>query len=289
MNIEEHIDAMFAGYADNASMKDFREELCANLTEKIESLKNRGLDEDAAMKKALGELGDISVIADELSQKKRREVFEIMYMNTRNYMSSRRVLLFVLCGAVLGFAVIASVLGWMYSKEAGAAAGSLMVFGIPPACGLIFLSLTQETAGKEAMSWKRALMYSADAAVFLFGTAVFWMTYLNGPNGLADAVAVLIPFVLPSAAFGAFLVLTETDRSKPWVTALRKEALERENELFESLSQERRFELLSGALWIAAAAGFVLLTMTLGIKFSWLSAVAAVVCQMLLVSAFIKK
>jgi hypothetical protein len=95
--------------------------------------------------------------------------------------------------------------------------------------------------------------------------------------------------VLPSIAFGVFLVLTEKDRSKPWIIALRNEAIRRESERFANPAQEERFGLLSGALWISAAAVFVLLTMTIGIKFSWLVFVAAVVGEMIVLSAFSAK
>jgi hypothetical protein len=103
-----------------------------------------------------------------------------------------------------------------------------------------------------------------------------------------EAVASLIPFALPGAAFGAFLILTEKDRSKPWVRARRAEYMELERERFGNPAEEERFGLFSGALWFAAIAAFVLLTILFGFKFSWLAFAAALVGQMLVLARFTK-
>jgi hypothetical protein len=289
MNTKERVDALFTNYEESAPLRDFKEELKSNLDDRIKSLVRKGLDEKAAFEKAMSELGDVSVIADEISLKKRQEVFENMYMKTRNYMTKKRIALFVLCGAMLGFGVVTSLLSWFYSGDINAPLGVLLIFGAIPVLGFIFLGLTQETAAHEAMSWQRAALYLVASGMFLFGVIVFMMIYFSNGAGLPEAIATLIPFVLPSVAFGVFLVLSEKDRSKPWIIALRNEAVRRESERFVNPAQEERFGLLSGALWISAAAAFVLLTMTMGIKFSWLVFVAAVVGEMIMLSAFSAK
>ncbi|MDR1961122.1 MAG: permease prefix domain 1-containing protein [Gracilibacteraceae bacterium] len=106
--------------------------------------------------------------------------------------------------------------------------------------------------------------------------------------GFTAAITVMMSFVLPSAALFIFLMLTEKDRSKPWVVALREKEMRNEQERFASVKEQERFGLFSGAIWIMAIAIFVLLTIILGIKFSWLAIVAALVGQMLLQAAFSK-
>ncbi|MDR3289315.1 MAG: permease prefix domain 1-containing protein [Peptococcaceae bacterium] len=291
MNTQQHIDGLFSAYEETAALLDFKEELKSNLDDRIGSLMKKGLTETAAFAKAIEELGNISVLADEISQKKRQEVFEHMYMKVSHYMTPKRVALYVLCGLVLGFGVVAALLSWFYSGDINSPLGTLLVFGTLALAGFLFLGLTQETAANEAMSWKRALWYTAAFAVFLFGLIVFVMTYFyfsagSDPRRLPEAVATLIPFILPSLALGAFLLLTEKDRSKPWVVAQRNEFRQRELERFANPVQAERFGLVCGALWIAALAAFILLTITVGIKFSWLAFAAAIVAQLLVQANF---
>jgi hypothetical protein len=291
MNTRQHIDALFSGFEETAALLDFKEELESNLSDRIGSLKKKGLDEEAAFDKAIEELGDVSALADELSLKKKQEVFSDVYMKTRSYVGPWRMALYVLCGAVLLFGVISAMIVWFFSDSIEASLGTLLIFGGTGALGFVFLGLTQETAAREAMPWKRALWYVAAVGVFLFGIFVFAMTYFQARLGLPHAMGTLICFVLPSLTLGAFLVLTEKDRSKPWVQELRKKVLEWHMNRFThfSLAQQERFGLLSGALWISAVALFILSSITVGMKFSWLALVAALVGQMLLLSFFIKE
>lgn len=288
MDMKQYIDDLFSGYEETESLADFKLEIRSNMDDRVKSLMKKGLDEKAAFDKAISELGDVSALADELSLKKRQEVFSEMYMKTRSYIKPGRMALYVLCGAVLGFGIISAFLAWSFSGDINALLGTVLVFSEAALLGFVFLGLTQETASREAMSWKRALWYVAVSGVFLFGVIVFVMTYFIDGLGLPYAIATLIPFALPSLALGIFLILTEKDRSKPWVVDLRKKAMEREMERFASPAQAERFGLVTGALWIAAIAGFILLTLTVGIKFSWLAIVAALIGQMLVLAMFTK-
>ncbi len=288
MNTKQHIDLLFSSYEETDALTDFKEELESNLNDRINSLRKKGLNEQAAFDKAIGELGDVSALADELSLKKRQEVFSDMYMKTRSYIKPWRMALYVLCGAVFGFGLITGITAWLFSNDIHAFLGTLLLFGEAAILGFVFLGLTQETAVREAMPWKRALWYVGTSGVFLFGIVVFVLTYFANGAGLPQAIATLIPFVLPSLALGAFLILTEKDRSKPWVVELKKKALEQEMNRFSSPAQQERFGLISGALWIAAIAAFIFITILVGIKFSWLAFVVALIGQMLVLAAFSK-
>lgn len=246
------------------------------------------MDEKSAFEKAISELGDVSALADEISMKKRQEVFSDMYMKTRNYMSTWRIILYVLCGTAIGFGIIIAMVAWLASGVVNAPFGTLMIFGGLPAIGLVYLGLTQETSTQEAMNWKRALLYVAASGLFLFGIFASFMAYFGNGRELLPAIASLIPFALPGAAFGIFLILTEKDRSKPWVIERRKEYMKYEQERFGNPAQEQRFGLISGALWIAAITGFILITMLAGIQFSWLAIVAALIGQLIVLAFFTK-
>lgn len=288
MNTCKYIDSLFSDYQETSALTDFKEELKSFLDERIKTLVKSGIDEKNAFEKATNELGDISAVADEISRKKKQELLGEMYLKTRHYMSTWRIVLYVLCGAALGFGAIVAALSGFFSGDVNAPLGSLLIFGGIPILGFLFLGLTQETAVHEAMGWKRALLYVVAGGVFLFGVFAFLIAYFENSAGLPYAIATLIPFILPSSAFGAFLVLTEKDRSKPWVIQQREEYMKHSRERFGNPAQEERFGLFSGALWIAAIAAFILLTILFGIKFSWLAIVAALIGQMLVLAMFTK-
>jgi hypothetical protein len=302
MDPQTYVNSLFADYEENAALTDFKEEILSNLEARIASLTHKGLDEAEAFAKAAEELGDISALADEISRKKRQEVFATMYMgSTFNYLNTRRVAAYVLCGVVLGFGLITAALAWFYTdKLLAASLGTLMPFGALPIAGFVFLGLTQETAAQEPMNWKRALLYAADSAVLLCGVVVFAITYFSeiipGSQviyGLPPALATLIPFALPSLAFGAFLILTERDRSKPWVAAqrnnFRAQMVEQISARQSDPAAATRYGLLSGALWITAAALFALIILLGAWKFSWIALVIAIVGQMFIEFGFTRR
>lgn len=288
MDTRKYIHSLFSDYEETSALIDFKEELKSFLDERIKALVKSGMDEKDAFEKATNELGDMSAVADEISRKKKQEILAEMYMKTRHYMPTWRIVLYILCGTVFGFGVIVAALSGFFTGDINASLGSLLVFGVVPILGFLFLGLTQETAVHEPMDWKRALLYVIAAGVFLFGVIVFIITYFEDSAGLPYAIATLIPFILPSSAFGAFLILTEKDRSKPWVKKQREEYIKRSRERFGDPVQEERFGLFSGALWIAAIAVFILLTMLFGLKFSWLAIAAALIGQMLVLGMFTK-
>jgi predicted histidine transporter YuiF (NhaC family) len=286
MNTQQHIDSLFSSYEETPALADFKEELRSNLDDRIASLMKKGATKQAAFTKATEELGDISALAEEISLKKKKEIYSEMYMQTRHYMSTKRVALYVACGAMLGFAVIVALLVQFNAREPAGPMGALLALGGAPILGFVFLGLTQETATHESMPWKRALWYVAASGVFLFGVFTFGVVYFYSERGIAEAIGTLIPFALPGAALGVFLILTEKDRRKPWVMEQAKKYTEQAAEYFANPAQAARFGMTSAAVWIAAIAGFIVLTMTVGIQFSWLAVVAAIVIQLLILAGF---
>lgn len=289
MNVKSYIDSLFAAYEETAALIDFKEELKSNMEDRINSYTKKGMEDAAAFKKAAAELGDISILADELCLKKKQEIFQDMYMNTRSYMSPLRVILFITCGAVAAFGLIVVLLVWFTSKDMVRSLGSFLPFGIPPIMGFTFLTLTQETAGKYPMKKMRAALYTLTTAVFSFGVFVFALTYFSTNTALLAAFATLIPFVLPSSAFYIYLIMTEKNRRKPWLMEQQKAALKQAADSYANPSVAARHGLLSGALWIFAFAVFMGLTLTIGIKLSWITFLFAIGLQVLIEFAFNKQ
>jgi hypothetical protein len=253
------------------------------------------MTEAAAFDKAAAELGDVSALADEISLKRRREVYEEAYLGIRRYMKAPRVAAWVISGALLLSGLTAAAIAYVSlplaglgrPEQYGGLFGTIMVslcLTVPAFC---FLGLTQESASRYPMSKKRAAWYALAAFLLSAGVSLLPLTYFSAgytPPGLAaaGALGVLMPFAIPGAALLVFLCLTEKDRSKPWARELRSGALKREMEIWNDPATANRFGLFSGAIWIFAAGLFLVLGFTIGFRFSWLAFVFATAFQLLL-------
>jgi MFS family permease len=189
MDAKTFVDSLFEGYEKTAAIADFKEELLGNLNAKIESFVKKGMDADAAFAKASAELGDVSALADELSQKKRKEVFEEVYMEIRNYMTPKRVAAYVifsvltLFGIAVAFIVLFSFEGMKKWENLYINLISffsvLLPFLTTAVIGFTFLGLTQETPSMNPLSAKRTAWYASAAGLIAFGLFVMPVIYFG--------------------------------------------------------------------------------------------------------------
>jgi uncharacterized membrane protein YidH (DUF202 family) len=306
-NTKNYVDSLFAGYEQTEALADFKEELLSNLNDKISNLVKKGLTEQAAFDKATAELGDISALADEISLKKRQEVFEDAYMDIKHYMTSRRVAGYVAFGVVLVFGVITALIvyftgnyivsldglptgGFLGKNERMVGVfGSFMPFFVAAVAGFTFLGMTQELADSYPLKTKRAIWYTVAAALLAFGISVFPITYFSTGGGLMPAIATLIPFLLPGGGLLVFLVLTEKSRLKPWAQTRRDTTIKRELEMWSDPATASRFGMFSGAIWIGAIALCIALGFAIGFRYSWLTFVFAIALQLVVQGAMYKE
>ena len=187
MNAKEFVDSLFTGYEETAALADFKEELLGNLNAKIESFIRKGMNTEAAFEKACAELGDVSALADELSEKKRKEVIEEAYMGIGNYMTARRVAAYVIFGiiALFGFFVaffplfVMGKLNIDFNLGLIAFFGTMLPFLTAAVAGFTFLGVTQETNSTYPVSGKRGAWYTVAAALIAFGLLVMPVIYFS--------------------------------------------------------------------------------------------------------------
>jgi hypothetical protein len=308
MNAKEYVDSLFKGYEENPALADFKEELLANLNAKIESLVKKGMDKAAAVEKASAELGDISMLADELSLKKRKEVFEEVYMDIKQYIPAKRVIAYVVFGVTALFGIIVALITFFAAKSTGLTGvaqigengtvffASMMPFITAAIIGFTYLGITQETASMYPVSKKRGAWYAGASGLISFGIFTMPIVYFSTRyadtltvhgipvenfEALVPVISVMIPFILPSIGILVFLAMTEKDRLKPWAKEFRNKAVMREMEMWNDPVTATRFGMFSGAIWIFAAGLFILLGFVISFKFSWLVFVFAVAFQLL--------
>jgi sulfite exporter TauE/SafE len=324
MNAKEFVDSLFEGYEKTAALADFKEELLANLNAKIENFVKKGMGEEEAFTKASADLGDVSTLADDLSLKKRKEVFEEVYMDIKKYMSTGRVAAYVISGVVALSGIIVALITLFATKSTGigthldmtAFFGVIIPFLTASVVGFTFLGVTQELPSMYPVSKKRGAWYATAAGLIAFGLLTmplmffatkFASTVYEASSGklfefvtpfssisignfesIIPIISLMIPFVLPGIGILVFLVLTEKERLKPWAKEFHTKAVEREMEMWNDPATATRFGLFSGAIWIFAVGVFILLGFLIGFKFSWLVFIFAVAVQ-LLVQAFMSK
>jgi hypothetical protein len=295
------VDRLFSDYEETTDLRDFKEELLSNLEARIASLEAKGLEPPAAFEKAAAELGDISALADQISLRKKQEVFQDAYMGIKKYLGPGRVALYVSAGAAAVFGLVVALVVyftgeeqsaleafWEPNKKITGALGVLTAF-IPAAAGLFtFLGATQETASRRPLSKKRGAWYTLGAAALAFGIILFPLTYFSTDRGLMEATATLIPFFIPGLALLIFLALTERDTRKPWVKAQYEKEARAGRELWSDPAAAARFGMAAGALWICAAGLFILLGFLAGFHLSWLVFIFAVAAQLALQSVMMK-
>jgi membrane-associated HD superfamily phosphohydrolase len=324
MNAKEFVDSLFEGYEKTAALTDFKEELLGNLNAKIENFVKKGMSTEEAFTKASAELGDVSTLANDLSLKKRKEVFEEVYMDIRKYMSTGRVAAYVVFGVVTLFGIIIALITLFATKSVGISThldlagffGTLLPFLTTAIIGFTFLGVTQETSSMYPVSKKRGAWYATAAGLIAFGlltmpilffgvkfagdmyktyfgeafsiTIPFSFISIDHFESIIPIISLMIPFVLPGIGLLVFLILTEKDRLKPWAKEFHTKAVEREMEMWQDPATAARFGLFSGAIWIFAVGIFILLGFIIGFKFSWLVFIFAVAIQ-LLVQGFMSK
>ncbi|MDR1786549.1 MAG: permease prefix domain 1-containing protein [Spirochaetaceae bacterium] len=282
---KSYVDSLFSGYEETRDLADFKEELTGNLNDKIADLIKKGLDEDGAFNKAAGELGDISALADEISLKKKQEIIGEAYMDIRHYLGPRRIIAYILCGILLAFGVIVAAITYFsiqtYAAQEGVLSGVFgVLFAFVPGsiAGFTWLVLTQELPALNPLSKKRAAWYAGGTFLLSAGLVLVPLTFVSTgrQDSMISALAVLIPFALPAVGLLVFLGLTEKDRRKPWAR-LRAE---QELQVFNDPVTAMRFGVFSGAIWIGAAALFILLGLAVSFKYSWLVFLFATALQL---------
>jgi hypothetical protein len=301
MDTKDFVNRLFSEYEETTELKDFKEELQSNLEDRIASLAAKGMDEKAAFEKASGELGDISALADQISLRKKQEIFQDAYMGMRKYLNPLRTALYVIAGAWVIFGIVIALViyfseenqsaleaFWEPNKKLVHTFGFLLAFIPPAAAAFTFLGLTQETASRYPRSKKRSAWYTLAAAALSSGAVLFPLTYFATDRGLMEAVATLIPFFIPGLGLLIFLRLTEKNYLKPWAMARYEKEARASQEMFNDPVSSARFGMVSGAIWIFAVGFFFLLGFLIGFHLSWLVFIFAMAVQLTTQSMMMK-
>ena len=281
-DVENYVNSLFKDYEQTSALQEFKEEIMSNLYARIDDLEKNGSNKQDAFTKAISELGDITSIADELSRQKRNEIINKMYVHQQTKVGFKHAIGYVVSASLLLFGILIAFTGYYSHGVFSYSISSFMPFLVLSGVGFTFFGLTQETHTNYPMSWKRALVYALAVGVTLFGFTTSAMLFFMENVDMNAVLGALIPFVLPGLGVLGFLLLTEKNRNKPWVIAERELSIERYEKVYRDPIRREQRGMLSGALWIIAAALFLLIGFLAEWKYAIIVILFAVAAEILI-------
>lgn len=281
--IRKYIDELFEGIVVTRSLQDMKEEIQVNLLEKINDYITAGEAETDAFEHAIADLGNMDELIEGLkkaSQRKQEENLSEAMPLQKNHIAG-----YVIASAIFLLGLVAAGFMALQSYDYLVVGKVFSPFLILSIAVFTYFGLTQETRETYAMDMKRALSYSAATALLLIGAMVSLFAYLKNME-FAPALIYLTVFSLPAIILFIYLGLSEKSRSKFNVmdTAWQRNWIDK----YANTRNKKVKDLLSGAIWVFAAA-FFMLGLLLGFWFAWLIFLFAVGFQILLEATFAAK
>ena len=281
--IKKYVDELFEGIYINRQLQDMKEEIRVNLLEKVNDYINAGDSETVAFEKAVANLGDMNELLDGLKKASEEKMEANLYdkpvlpkSHISGYISGSALFL-------LGFFAAGFIL--LQDNDWFTAGVVFSVFFVLSSGVFTYFGLTQETHEMFPMERKRAFAYSGATVVMLAGGAISLFEYLHNMM-LGRALVYLAVFVIPATILFIYLGLSEKGRSK--LNVMDTEWQKNWVNKYANARNRKMKDMLSGAIWVFAAA-FFMLGILLGFHFAWLVFLFAVGFQILLEAYFAAK
>lgn len=276
--IRQYVDGLFEDIYETKQLRELKEEISANMLEKINDFLAGGDTGDKAFEKAVSELGDMSELIAGLKKASDEKSFENAY--TRLQIDKKHVIGYTAASALTLLGLMTGGLSYLQQNKLLVSISYLIPFILVAAPLFVYFGLTQETRHNYGMKGKRALTYCIASEILLFGISASEIEYLQEKD-LRTVLFTLIPFIVVSAVIFIYLGLTEKSR--------RKMGPEWERQWVQYYSDPQSMMLMggiSGALWIFSIAAFFFIGFTWGWKYSWIVFVFAIGCEPLLAAIF---
>jgi hypothetical protein len=279
--IKKYVDNLFADIYDTKQLRELKEEISANLLEKINDLRASGMKEDEAFNEAVSSLGNMDELVENL-KKASNEKFEDDIFNTTP-LDKKHIIAYIVAAVALLFGVMSAGIVYLQDKNMMATLGTLMPFTMVSILLFMYFGLTQETKYSYGMRPRRALLYCLATESIVFGGFSTGFVYFSGQE-LFSVLATSMPFLIISVVLFIYLGLTEKNRRK------MNEAWQKQWIQYYSDPQSMMVRgNVSGAIWIFSFAAFLLIGFTIGWKFSWIVFIVAIGFEVLIESFFMTK
>jgi hypothetical protein len=291
VSIHRLLDDAFAGVAMTPELQDLKEELRASLVARAEDLQHGGADPATAATTAMREIGDIDDLVAAVSagdpfpasghgttgphaHPDLARAAEIMRQQ-RVRPSAAFVLRTVLLAIVLTGAVVLLALGGLGAFAPGWGTGVAIAAVFAVATGLIVTdALRQETTVHFALPRGRAAAWGLSAGALAAGLGLAAVAIVH-PGGLGILIASIV-LGLAGILGLVWCGVTQTNRAKPWVLAMGRQAAVGDR-FAQDPAAAARFGIYTVIVWVAGLAVFIVLSLTVGFVWSWLAIVATII------------
>jgi MFS family permease len=287
------LDEAFADVEMTPETRDLKEEIRANLMDRVSELTASGVAPEEAARRAVDELGDVHELlgtggtADagsepgpgvpEYGAARRESITELAHRNrvtpTPRYVAgvvgASLIILLALAGA-------AALLVGIARREVGPdvlwGVPALMALAGPATGWIVASSLARETSTNYALPRRRAAAYGVAAMLVVIGLMIGGYMYLM-TGRLAGVVIGGVVWVLLGLAYLVYLLTTQTNRKKPWVLQADA-ALQPANRFEEDPASAARFGIYAVVIWTLS--GLACLIVGLAAGWIWAGVPAAV-------------
>jgi hypothetical protein len=296
--LDARLDDAFGTLPDTDELRDLRDEVRASLAARIEELQSGGAGPTAAVATAFAELGDIRSLAAEVSGttatgpargtavdpewsagRTAAELVRGHRVRPRPAFVVRTVLLSATAagGLTLTILDVLDIIAWPIAVSVIA----VVLLLAAPIGVIIGDALHQETTTNFPLPAGRAAGYGTSAFLGLAGLAL--AALYAADHEQVWLIAVGAPLVVISIAWFSYLGATQTNRKKPWLRRLH-----REHPAVDRFSQDEaaaaRFGIYTVVIGVLAISAFVVLSLTVGLAWSWLALVAGAVAFFLVLA-----
>jgi hypothetical protein len=279
--IKKYVDDLFVDIYDTKQLRELKEEVTANLIEKVNDLVANGINKDEAFKNAVSSLGDMGELVENLKKASNEKLQTAMPKVVP--LSKKHIIAYVVAAAILLFGIMTSGIVYLQKMNLKAAIGTISPFLMISVILFLYFGLTQESTHTYGMKPRRALLYCIATVVMLLGIFSAGYMYTTGKE-LFRVLGSFMPFAIPSAAIYIYLGLTEKNRTK-MNEAWQKQWVDYYNDPQTMMVRGT----ISGALWIFSFAAFLVLGFTIGWRYSWIVFIFAVGFEVLIEGYFMAK
>ncbi|MFC8598998.1 permease prefix domain 1-containing protein [Isoptericola sp. NPDC057191] len=289
------LDDAFAGVEPSPEVQDLKEEIRANLEARAAELQAGGVTPDDAARRAFDELGDVRALvadaqADVAAQTggaprtPMQEAFAVAQQQ-RVRPKPRFVLGVVLASLVFVALVAVAVLAALDVVALPAVVVAAFLLTASSAAGFVVgSSLSQETTTNHPMPSRRAGGYYLATGLTVFALLLAAFVPLGVFASWVYVVAAGL-FVVGGVLF-TMLGVTQTNRKKAWVRDVARAHVSGHHyDRFEhDPVAAARFGVYTVVIWLVAFVVFVVLGITVGWAWSWLTFVVALAVMMLVLA-----
>ncbi|MEU7823648.1 permease prefix domain 1-containing protein [Catellatospora sp. NPDC049133] len=274
--IHRLLDEAYAGIEMTPEARDLKEEMRANLVARMAELGGSGVSGAESARRAMAELGDIRAIVTETAATSTAAPWLDQRVRPRPAYVIRTLLLSLPAAAALAVLVWSVLDTAVHGWQPLAAAVLALTGGV-----IVADALRQETTSSYPLPTTRALGYGAAATLGLAGAGCVAAARPEWPVGLLVAAGVLL---VASAVAFTYLGVTQTNRHKPWMVRLQREHQEMADVFAGDPAAAARFGIYTAAIWLAALAGFAVLTFTVGWAWSWLALLGGLLAMLVIMA-----